>query len=69
MADDMEIFRNRAFLFRINLKPAVLRNFVFDWEMCVDPIEVYRFQFDRFGISNQTHPYSTLEVPIDIEKA
>ena len=29
---------------RMNLKPAVLKNFVFDWEMCFRLCEVYRFQ-------------------------
>ena len=29
---------------RINLKPAVLKNFVFDWEPCFHLCEVYRIQ-------------------------
>ena len=29
---------------RINLKPAVLKNFVVDWALCFRPCEVYRFQ-------------------------
>ena len=29
---------------RMNLKPAVLKNFVFDWELCFHFCEVYRFQ-------------------------
>ena len=50
MADDMDSIRNRAFLLetsfcpRINLKPAILKNRVFDWEVCFDSREVYRFQ-------------------------
>ena len=34
---------NRVFA-RINLKPAVLKNFVFDWELCFHLCKVYRFQ-------------------------
>ena len=29
---------------RMNLKPAVLKNFVFDWALCFGLCEVYRFQ-------------------------
>ena len=29
---------------RINLKPAALKNFVFDWEACLRLCEVYHFQ-------------------------
>ena len=29
---------------RMNLKPAVLKNFVFDWALCFRPCEVSRFQ-------------------------
>ena len=29
---------------KINLKPAALENFVFDWELCFRLCEVFRFQ-------------------------
>ena len=44
---------------RINLKPAALKDFVFDWELCLRLLRSLLFsEFGRFGITNQTHPKS-----------
>ena len=41
----LHVFRlETSFFARMNLKPAVLKNFVFDWALCFRLCEVYRFQ-------------------------
>ena len=43
--DSCSCFSTRNLVFaRINLKPAVLKNFVFDSELCLRLCEVYRFE-------------------------
>ena len=40
---------------QMNLKPAVLKNFVFNWACVSTPAKSSILKFDNLGITNQTH--------------